>query len=100
MRMLLLGIAALGVITTVGETAWAAAVHEGVVVRTANNKITMTDADGKNEHSHTVTAATEIFLDGKDAKLEDLKKGYSVIVTTSPDMKEATKIDAKSTAKS
>jgi formylmethanofuran dehydrogenase subunit D len=59
--------------------------HEGTVVSAAEGKLVMTDKEGKNEHTHTVPATTKVTLDGKDAKLTDLKKGDSVKVTVDPE---------------
>ena len=53
----------------------------------------MTDKDGK-EHSHDIAATTPITLNGKEAKLADLKKGDKVKVAMGADNK-VTKIDAK-----
>lgn len=67
--------------------------HSGVVVSAAGGKLTMTDKDGKNEHSHDVAADAKISCDGKECKLEDLKKGCTVKVTVKE--KKAVKIEAK-----
>ena len=67
--------------------------HSGVVVSAGDGKLTMSDKDGKNEHSHDVAASAKISCDGKECKLEDLKKGTSVKVTTKD--KKAVKIEAK-----
>ena len=76
-------VAALALAALVGGTAMAAEkTHEGTVVSAVGGKLTMVDKDGKNEHSHMVAATTKISLDGKAAKLEDLKKGDVVKVTT------------------
>jgi hypothetical protein len=56
--------------------------HDGTVVSVAEGKLVMADKDGKNEHTHMVAATTKITLDGKAAKLADLKKGDAVKVTT------------------
>jgi hypothetical protein len=56
----------------------------------ADGKLVITDNDGQNEKSHNVGAAAKITLDGKAAKLGDLKKGDSVKVT----MDDAGKISA------
>ena len=66
--------------------------HSGVVVSAAGGKLTMTDKDGKNEHTHEVALDAKISCDGKECKLEDLKKGASVKVTTKE--KKAIKIEA------
>jgi hypothetical protein len=75
------------------------AVHEGKVVSVtegkggADGKLVMTDKDGKNEHSHAIASTVKITLDGKDAKLTDLKKGDVIKVTTGAS-KAVTKVDA------
>src|SRR6185295_3120444 len=56
------------------------ATHSGTVVSAAAGKLVMTGKDNK-EHSHEVASA-KITLDGKAAKLEDLKKGMTVTVTS------------------
>jgi hypothetical protein len=58
--------------------------HMGKVVSTGKNKLTMTGTDGK-EHSHAVADDAKITCDGKVCKLEDLKKGITVKVTTKKD---------------
>jgi len=55
--------------------------HEGKVVSVAEGKLTMTDNDGKNEHSHMIAATVKITIDGKAGKLADLKKGDAIKVT-------------------
>jgi len=61
--------------------------HEGTVVSAAEGKLVMTDKDGKNEHTHMVATATKVTLDGKDAKLIELKKGDAVKVMMDPEGK-------------
>lgn len=69
-------------IALVGEAAVAAEKsHDGLVVSVAEGKLTMTDSGGKNEHSHVIGATAKITLDGKEAKLADLKKGDKIRVT-------------------
>jgi hypothetical protein len=74
-----------------------AGTHEGKVVKVEVDKLTMTDKDGKNQHTHTVPAAAQITLDGKAAKLADLKAGAKVKVTTEKvgDKIQVTKIEAQ-----
>jgi hypothetical protein len=55
--------------------------HEGMVVSAADGKLVMTGADGK-EHSHKVAATVPVTVNGKPAKLDDLKKGMQIKVTT------------------
>ncbi len=61
--------------------ALAADKHEGKVVEAGKGKLTMTDMDGSNQHSHTVATNAKITRDGKTAKLDDLKKGDVINVT-------------------
>lgn len=55
--------------------------HEGRVVSVAEGKLVMADKDGTNEHTHQVPATAKVTLDGKAAKLTDLKKNDMVLVT-------------------
>ena len=70
--------------------------HEGTFVSAKGDKeFTMKDKDGK-EHSHTLDKDAKVLgVDGKAAKLADLKKDQKIRVTTKPDDKKvATKVEA------
>ncbi len=98
MKKLTLCLAALvAALLFAGSTALAAESHEGRVVKAGGGKLTMTDKDGKNEHSHEVASDAVITLDGKDCKLDDVPKDSWVKVTTENrgDKSFATKIEAK-----
>jgi len=71
--------------------------HEGKVLKIDGVKLTMTDKDGTNKHTHAVPADAKITLDGKDAKLGDLKTGFFIKVTAEKvgDKNVITKIEAK-----
>jgi hypothetical protein len=85
-RIFLVGLALVVALVVLTPSAWAAdKTHDGIVVSTAEGKLVMTDKDGKNEHTHTIGAAAKITLDGKAAKLADLKKGDAVKVTAGED---------------
>ena len=86
---------ALAVVTGLVVSLAAAEKHEGKVLETAKGKLTMTDMDGKNKHSHDVADNAKITLDGKAAKLDELKSGFTIEVTTN-DKSVATAISAKS----
>jgi hypothetical protein len=75
--------------------------HSGMIVKAGDGKLTMTDKDGKNEHTHTVAKDAKVTCDGKECKLEDLKPGFMVTVTTEKkgDQNQATKIEAKKATK-
>ena len=67
--------------------------HEGTVVSVSGDKLVM-KADDK-EHEHTVAKTAKITCDGKECKLEDLKPGQKIRVTTKKgDKTTATKIQA------
>ncbi|MGE0607513.1 MAG: PRC-barrel domain-containing protein [Pirellulales bacterium] len=55
--------------------------HDGIVVSTKDGKLTMSDDDGSNQHSHNIGDGVKIVLDGKPASLKDLKAGFAVTVT-------------------
>ena len=76
-----LGLLAAMLALVYATTAQAEDVHEGKVVSISNGKLTMTDMDGKNEHSHTVPKDATITCDGKTCKLDDLTKGCLVTIT-------------------
>lgn len=56
--------------------------HEGIIVKVEDNKLTMKGKDGTGEHSHTLNKDVRFSLDNKAAKMEDLKPGQRVRVTT------------------
>jgi hypothetical protein len=93
-------LAVLALVCLVGGPALAAdeTTHEGLMVKVGDGKLTMTDKDGKKEHTHNVAKDARISCDGKECKLEDLKKGVKLTVTTEGkgDNATATKIEASS----
>jgi hypothetical protein len=60
--------------------------HSGTVVSAGSGKLVMTGKD-KKEHSHDVGTTAKVTIDGKAGKLDDLKKGATVTVTTDKDGK-------------
>lgn len=58
--------------------------------------ITVTDKQGKDPVTYSVTTLTKITLNGQPAKLSDLSKGMGVDVALSGGGKTADKIDATS----
>ena len=63
---------------------------EGTVVKAAEGKLTIEDK-AKTEHTCEVAKDAKITCDGKDCKLDELKKGVKVKVTVKD--KKATKIE-------
>ena len=69
--------------------------HEGTFVSAkGTNGFTMADKDGK-EHSHTLAPDAKVIgPDGKECKIDELKKGQTIRVTTKEgDLKTATKVE-------
>jgi len=85
-RTLMVGLLLVAALVVLAPNAWAAdKTHDGIVVSVAEGKLVMSDKDGKNEHTHTIGATAKVSLDGKAAKLSDLKKGDAVRVTAGED---------------
>ena len=79
------------------KTGGAAGAHDGYVVKAGDGQLTMTTAKGaREEHTHVVAMDAKITCDGKECKLEDLKKGDHIRVTEEKkgDKKMVTKIVA------
>jgi hypothetical protein len=71
------------------------ATHEGTVVSVSANKIVMKGKDDATEHTHTLAADAKITCDDRACKLDELKPGQKVRVTTKKgDKTIATKIEA------
>jgi hypothetical protein len=68
--------------------------HEGKIVKAGNGELTMTDKDGSNKHTHKIPLTATITCDGKDCKLEDLKEGFFVKVTTGQDETTVVRVEA------
>ena len=101
-RVLPLIVAGVAVVVAAGVPAYAAdknETHQGIVVTAGDGKLTMTDKDGKKEHTHDVGPDVKISCDGKECKLNEIKKGFTVTVTvtttTKDDKKTVTRIEAK-----
>lgn len=99
-RFTILAMAVLGMVLVLSRPVMSAEKsHDGKVVSVtegkdkADGKLVMTDNDGKNEHSHAIAATVKITLNGKAAKLADLKKGDSIKVTQD-DAKKVTAVAA------
>jgi hypothetical protein len=61
--------------------------HTGTFVSVKGNQITMKDKAGK-EHTHTLSPEAKIFgADGKECRVDDLREGQTIRVTTKADDK-------------
>jgi hypothetical protein len=102
-RVLLTGLATFGLVAWIAGPVAAdekPGTHDGTVVKVEEGKLTMTGKDGKDEATHTVGRDAKISCDGKECKLEDLLKGYTVRVTTEKKGEETvvTRVDARKPA--
>jgi hypothetical protein len=97
-RVLSMAIFVFALSSYMATPALAADTHEGLVVKAGNGELKMTDKDGKNEHTHMVSAEAKILRNGKAASLDELQKGDHVTVNTKTKdgKKTVTKIEAKS----
>jgi hypothetical protein len=71
--------------------------HEGTVVSATATKLVMKGTkDGKEvEMTHTIAPDAKVTLDGKDAKIDELKPGQKIRVTTKKgDEKTVVKVEA------
>jgi hypothetical protein len=99
-RSLFVALAALALTAWVGSVTFAkdegkdSNTHEGTVVSVSDGKLVMSGKDATDEHTHDVGATATITLNGKEAKLTDLKKGDKVKVTMGAD-KKVSKIEAR-----
>jgi hypothetical protein len=64
------------------DAAFANSSHDGQVVTITGDKLVMANTEGKEKHTHTLTAEVKITCDGKVCKAADLKPGMRVRVTT------------------
>jgi hypothetical protein len=68
--------------------------HQGTVVSVTAGKLVMKGKDG-TEHRHTLAANARVMCDGKECKIEDLKPGQKIRVTTKTGAKQiAAKVEA------
>lgn len=65
--------------------------HDGTFVKADEKTLTMKGKNDK-EHSHDLAKDVKVTLDGKEAKLADIKAGTKIKVTIAE--KKATKIEA------
>lgn len=68
--------------------------HDGTVLKISSTELVMKGNDRK-EHTHTLSSATKMTLDGRDCKAADLKSGVKIRVTTvAADRKAVSRIEA------
>jgi hypothetical protein len=71
---------------------------DGTVVSVSADKLTMTNKEGKDKHTHALAAGMKVTCDGKICKAADLKPGMRIRVTTdNEEPHAATRIEALDT---
>jgi hypothetical protein len=55
--------------------------HQGIVVSVEGNRLTMTDLQGRNQHTHLVPDWAAITCEGTVCSLQQLKRGMHITVT-------------------
>jgi hypothetical protein len=69
--------------------------HEGTVVNVTATKLVMKGKDDNKEHTHTLAADAKVTCDGKACKLDELRAGQRIRVTTKAgDQSIAVRIEA------
>jgi GH24 family phage-related lysozyme (muramidase) len=77
------------------DTAFASSSHDGKAVSITGDKLVMTNTEGAEEHTYTLTADIKVTCDGKVCKAADLKPGMRIRVTTeNAESHAATRIEA------
>ena len=78
--------------------AQAADMHQGKVVGTSVGKLTMTDLEGKNQHTMDIPTTASVTREGKTVMLTDLKAGDTLTISTEKkgDVTAVIKVEAKS----
>ena len=99
-RIPFLAIGAVALVALAGPSLRAAddKVHEATVVKAGDGTITLTFKGDEKKHTHDVAKDAKITLDDKDAKLGELKEGFTVKMTMDEKF-VVHKIEAKSKAK-
>ena len=98
-RMSFLAAVAVALVALTGPSLLAAddKVQEATVVKAGDGKITLSFKGDEKKHTHDVAKDAKITLDGKEAKLEELKEGFSAKVVID-DKQILHKIDAQTAA--
>jgi len=75
----------------------AADMHQGKVVGTVTGKLTMTDVEGKNQHTMSIPMNAVVTREGKTVPLTELQPGDMITVSTEKkgEASEVIKVEAK-----
>jgi hypothetical protein len=98
LRCLPVYLAALILALNAAQPAFAHDKEEGTVVKAGEGKLVLTAKGQQKQLTRNVAKDAPVTLDGKPAKLEDLKEGFHVAVALGP-KHVVTKIEAHSKAK-
>jgi Cu/Ag efflux protein CusF len=77
-RILSVGLALIG--GSIFPVYGATSTHTGKVVEAGAGKLTMTNPQGQNQHTHEIPAEATITCGDKKCRLEDLKAGTTVTI--------------------
>jgi hypothetical protein len=71
----------LGLFMATRAVAWEPNIHKGTVVSASDSRLVLKDKAGK-EHSYTIDGMTNVTVNGKPGRLEDLMETMPVQVTS------------------
>jgi hypothetical protein len=91
-------VALISVVAIVAQTALAHDKAEGTFVQAKEGKLTLTTKNSDKKNTFDIGKDATVTLDGKPAKLEDLKEGFAIAVALG-EKHVVTKIEAQSKAK-
>lgn len=74
-------------------------IHDGKVLKSGDGQLVMTDIKGENKHTLKVPATAKITCDGKECKLDELKSGLVIQVTTRGEDQVVVRIAARTDKK-
>ena len=80
-RFLLVGVSLIALVLFVSVPEGAASSHQGKVVEAGKGKLTMTDMEGNNQHTHDVSADAKVTCEGQPCNLDSLQAGDAITVT-------------------
>ena len=80
-RLVLVGMSFIALALFANISEGAASSHKGKVVEAGKGKLTMTDVEGSNQHTHDVAANAKVTCEGQTCNLDSLQPGDWITVT-------------------